>query len=812
MCSLFVLGPTVVQAEQINGIAGSPSATESLDTKTIPPAPAKFGGQINPNVWQSKPWWPPRVVPPKGAPNVLLIMTDDVGFGAPSTFGGTIPTPTLDLLASRGLRYNNFHSTALCSPTRAALITGRNHHSVHTGVVSEQATGFPGYDTIINKDTATLGEILKQNGYATSWFGKAHNTPDWEQSQAGPFDRWPTGMGFDYFYGFLGGDTSQWQPDLFRNTTPIEPYVGKPGWNLITAMADDAIQYLHQLNSISPDKPFFVYYVPGATHAPHHPTAEWIEKFKGKFDEGWDVERERIFANQKKLGVIPQDAQLTPWPDSLPKWDTLSADEKKLFARQAEVYAAYLAYTDNEIGRVVKTVDDMGKLDNTLVIYISGDNGASPEGSPQGTPNEVSVFNGVALPADKQMKFYDGWGSDQTYPHMSVAWSWAFDTPFKWTKQIASHFGGTRQGMVISWPTRITDSGALRSQFHHVIDITPTILEACGIPQPTSVDGIVQKPMEGVSMAYTWNKTNVNLPSRHKTQYFEIMGNRAIYQDGWMACTTPPAPPWLMGLAKMPKDIQNGYGWELYNVKDDFTQNNDLAAKMPDKLHQMQDLFMAEAKKYNVLPLDNSVAARLLTPRPSMIAGRNNFTYSGELAHLPHGDAPSILNKSYTITANVEIPSSGADGMLVTQGGRFGGYGLYLRESRPVFCYNLVDFERTKWEAPQPLTPGAHTIGFDFKYDGGGIGKGGLGVLTVDGQQVVNKRIERTTPFTFQWDESFDVARDTGTPINDADYQVPFKFTGKLSKLTMELKPSPLSPADEAIVQERGQRNNRTSE
>ncbi len=454
VCLVFRLAEAPANAQALNGLPGSPSSTESLNTKYLPGTPVRFGGEICPNASESKSWWPPQVVPSKGAPNVLLIMTDDVGFSAPSTFGGTIPTPTLDKLATMGLRYNEFHSTALCSPTRAALITGRNHHTVHTGVVAEQSTGFPGYNSIIGKDTATLGEILKQNGYATSWFGKEHNVPDWLASQAGPFDQWPIGMGFEYFYGFIGGDTSQWQPNLFRNTTPIQPYLGKPDWNLTTAMADDAIQYLKQLNEISPNRPFFVYYVPGGTHAPHHPTPEWIAKFKGHFDQGWNVERERIFANQKKLGVIPQDTQLTPWPDSLPKWDTLSPEDKKLFAHQAEVYAAYLAYTDAEIGRVVKAVEDMGKLDNTLVIYISGDNGASPEGSTEGTPNEVAIFNGKVLTPKEQMKWYDAWGSAETYPHMAVAWAWAFDTPFKWTKQIASHFGGTRQGVVMAWPTK----------------------------------------------------------------------------------------------------------------------------------------------------------------------------------------------------------------------------------------------------------------------------------------------------------------------------------------------------------------------
>ena len=542
----ILLGLAPAMAQQITGTPGAPNATTTIDGKQLPPPPQKSGGVINESATNSKPYWPPRVVPPKGAPNVLLIMTDDVGFGAPSTFGGVIPTPALDRIGKMGLRYTTFHSTALCSPTRAALITGRNHHMNGFGQVSELSTGYPGYDSIIPKTNGTIGEILKENGYATSWFGKEHNTPTWEASQAGPFDHWPVGLGFEYFYGFVGGDTSQWQPNLFRNTTPIYPYVGNPGWNLTTAMADDAIQYMKQLNAIAPDKPFLVHYVPGGTHAPHHPTPEWIKKISDMhlFDKGWNELREQIFANQKRLGVIPQNAKLTPWPDDLlPKWDSLDWLDKKLFIRQADVYAAYLAYTDHEIGRVIQAVEDMGKLDNTLIIYISGDNGSSAEGTLVGTPNEVASLNGVTLPVKDQMLFYEFWGSDQTYPHMAVAWTWAFDTPYKWTKQVASHFGGTRQGMTIAWPKVIKDKGGIRSQFHHVIDIVPTILEAAGIPAPETINGIKQNPIEGVSMVSTWDKANANAPSKRKTQYFEMFANRAIYHDGWVAATTPPAAP-----------------------------------------------------------------------------------------------------------------------------------------------------------------------------------------------------------------------------------------------------------------------------
>lgn len=485
-------------AQQVTGTPGSPGATTTIDGRYLPPQPPAFGGEINLQASQSKPYWPAQVVPPKGAPNVLLIMTDDQGYGVSGTFGGVIPTPAMDRIANAGLRYTQFHSTALCSPTRAALITGRNHHSVGFGIISEQSTGYPGYDSVLGLDNATIGTILKQNGYATSWFGKNHNTPSYLYSAAGPFDQWPIGMGFDYFYGFMGGETDQWTPYLFQNMTQIFPWVGKPDYNLTTDLADEAIRHLRQLNSAAPDKPFFLYYVPGGTHSPHQPTKEWIDKFKGKFDMGWNALRDQIFANQKRLGVIPANTELTPWPDDLKKWDTLTADEKRLFAHQAEVYGAYAAYTDHEIGRVIQEVEDEGKLDNTLIIYISGDNGTSAEGTTVGTPNQYTAYNGILdLPIADQLKAYDAWGLPPTYPHMSVAWSWAFDTPFKWTKQVASHFGGTRQGMAISWPGHINDVGGIRTQFHHMIDIVPTILEVTGIPAPLVVNGIAQKPIEG---------------------------------------------------------------------------------------------------------------------------------------------------------------------------------------------------------------------------------------------------------------------------------------------------------------------------
>jgi arylsulfatase A-like enzyme len=813
----FLLIASVARAEQINVAPGSPSATMTLDGKQLPPPPLPFGGVIKENAADSKPWWPPRIVPLKGAPNILLIMTDDQGYGVSSTFGGVIPTPALDRIAKSGLRYTQFHSTALCSPTRAALITGRNHHSVGSGVIGELSTGYPGYDSIIGPENATIGTILRDNGYATSWFGKNHNTPSFQYSVAGPFDQWPVGMGFQYFYGFMGGETDQWTPYLYRNTTPVFPWIAKPGYNLTTDLADDAIRYMRDLNAAAPDKPFFLYYVPGGTHSPHQPTKEWIDKFKGKFDVGYEKLRDVIFANQKRLGVIPPNTQLTPWPDGqtayggakLPRWDSLSLIQKKLYSREAEVFAGYAAYTDHEIGRLIREVQDEGKLDNTLIIYIVGDNGTSAEGTLEGTFNQMTAYNGIlTLPEALQVLHYENWGSDKTYPHMSVAWSWAFDTPFKWTKQVASHFGGTRQGLAISWPGHITDVGGIRTQFHHVIDIVPTILEATGIKAPEEVNGIKQKPIEGVSMAYTFDKANANASSKHDTQYFEMVGNRAIYHDGWIASTTPPAAPWLLATGKMP-DV-NSYNWELYNIADDYSQNNDLAAKMPDKLKEMQALFLTEASKYQVLPLDNSGFARLLTPRPSAVAGKTVFTYSGEVSGIPVGNAPSILDKDYTITADVTIPPGGAEGMIVTLGGRFGGYGFYLLKGKPVFDYNLLDLTHYRWEGgplghsllASALKPGAHTIMFDFKYDGPGPGKGGTGVLTVDGKELARKTIPHTIPLLMSIDETFDVGSDTRTAVNN-DYQLPFRFTGTIDKLTFKLGPEQLTDADRKGIAER---------
>jgi arylsulfatase A-like enzyme len=787
-------------AQTINGTLGSASATITIDGKQIPAPPTKFGGVIKETLEGSKSWWPPRQVPPKGAPNVLLIMTDDQGYGVSGTFGGVIPTPALDRIAKAGLRYTQFSSTALCSPTRAALLTGRNHHSTGNGVITELSTGFPGYDSIIGLDNATIGAILKGNGFATSWFGKNHNTPDFQLSVAGPFDQWPIGMGFDYFYGFQGGETDQWTPYLFQNTTQIFPWVGKPGYNLITDMADEAISHMKKLDASAPDTPFFVYYAPGGTHSPHQPTKEWSDKFKGKFDMGWNAMREQIFTNQKRLGVIPANAKLTEWPDILPKWETLSADQKKLFARQAEVFAGYAAYTDNEIGRVIQQIEDMGKLDNTLIIYIVGDNGTSPEGTLSGTPNQWTSYNGILdFPIEEQLKFYDAWGSAATYPHMAVAWSWAFDTPFKYTKQVASHFGGTRQGLAISWPGHTNDPGGIRTQFHHIIDVLPTILEATGVKAPETVNGIKQKPIEGISMAYTFDKANANAPSKRKTQYFEMIANRGIYNDGWYANTTPPHGPWILN-APLPPIAD--YKWELYHITEDYSQANDLAAKMPGKLKEMQKLFVQEAAKYNVLPLDNRSFARSVQPRPSATAGKTVFTYTGVNAGIATANSPSILGRSYKMTAEVDVPQGGGNGMIATTGGRWGGWGFYLLNGKPVFDYNMLILAQYRWEGTDVLTPGKHSIVFEYTYDGPGIAKGGGGELRVDDKVVATGKQPNSIAFLQVSDETFDVGIDTRTGVNDKDYQVPFAFDGTIHKLTVNLGPTQFTAAEEAKVRE----------
>src|SRR5512139_3433243 len=639
----------------VGGLFGGVATAQEV----LPVAPAPFKGEIGLSAKGSKPDFPKEIEAPKSAPNIVLILLDDVGFGASSTFGGAIETPTLEQLAKGGLRYTQFHTTALCSPTRAALLTGRNHHSVHTGTVIEMATGFPGYDSLMGKDTATVAEVLRQKGWNTAWFGKNHNVPDWQSSQAGPFDLWPTRLGFEHFYGFIGGETSQWRPAVFDGTRPIEPYLGNPDYNFDYDMADQSIRWINNQKAVAPDRPFFLYYAPGATHSPHHPKKEWIAKYKGRFDQGWDKVREETLARQKNLGLVPPNTQLTPRSPGIPAWDSLNAEQKQLYAYMMEVYAGYLTQTDYNISRVLGAIDKLGQLDNTLVIYIVGDNGASAEGTTQGALNEVATLNSIPEDYRQLIAQKDELGTWKTHNHYPIGWAHAMNTPMQWAKQVASHYGGTRNGMVMSWPAGIKDRGGIRSQWHHVIDIAPTILDVTGVQAPSSINGVAQKAIEGVSMAYSFDDPRA--PSTRRTQYFEMFGNRAIYHDGWLACTTPILAPWQDRsdpnlTVHVTEDVIGGYKWELYHVAEDFSEAVDLAGRYPDKLRELQLLFYAEAARYNVLPLDDRKWERFdVSIRPSLTRGRSEFTYRGAVKRIPEGAAPDIKNKSFRVTADVVL-------------------------------------------------------------------------------------------------------------------------------------------------------------
>jgi arylsulfatase len=759
--------------------AAEPTTTPAV----LPHTPPPFRGTINLRAKDSTPDFPQPIEAPKGAPNVLLILLDDVGFGASSAFGGPCRTPVLEALAKRGLRYTQFHTTALCSPTRAALITGRNHHAVHSAAITEAATGFPGYDSVMQKDTATVAEVLKLNAWNTAWFGKNHNVPDWQTSQAGPFDLWPTGLGFEHFFGFIGGDTHQWRPAAIEGTKPVEPYLDDPDYHFDDDLADRAVTWIRTQQAVAPEKPFFLYYAPGATHAPHHPRKEWVEKYAGTFDAGWDAIREETLARQKALGIVPADTKLVPLAPGIPAWSSLTAEQKKVYARMMEVYAGFLEQTDHNAGRVIEAIEEAGELDNTLVLYIVGDNGASAEGSAQGLLNEMTFFNGVKEDLTKVLERVDEIGSWQTYNHYPIGWAHAMCTPFQWTKQIASHYGGTRNGLVVSWPKGIADQGTIRTQWHHVIDIVPTIYEACGVTPPEVVSGIRQKPIDGVSMAYSF--ADAAAPSRRTTQYFEMIGNRAIYHDGWVACTTPPVPPWDPRAAEV--DAIDGYEWELYHTDTDFSQSENLAAGNPEKLRELQLLFYTEAARHEVLPIDNSKTARLDPAiRPSLTRGRKRFTYGDGMTRIPEGASPNLKNTSFTITADVDVEEK-ASGMIVTQGGLFGGIGLFLRDGRPVYHSNFVDIDHTEIAGRDPLPPGRHVVALRFAYDGGGIGKGGKATLTVDGKPVAEGRIERTIPIRVTLDEALDVGEDTGTPVTTS-YDVPFRFEGDVDRVVIDLE------------------------
>ena len=725
------------------------------------------------------------VAAPAGAPNVIIILIDDLGFGATDTFGGPIPTPTLDRLARNGLRYNNFHTTALSSPTRAALKSGRNHHTVNMGFITEMGTGFPGATGQIPNATAPVAETLRLNGYNTAAFGKWHETAAWETSVSGPFDRWPTRQGFDKFYGFIGGETNQWAPYLFDGVTQVElPH--DPNYHFMTDMTDKAAAWIKYQKAMTPDKPFFVYFAPGATHAPHHVPQKWIDKWKGKFDQGWDKMREETFARQLKTGIIPPGTKLAPKPAAIRDWGKLSADEKRLYARQMEVFAAYLDYTDSEIGRMLKAVEETGQADNTLVFYIAGDNGASAEGGENGMFNEYTYFNAVPEKVADMLKLADKWGGPETYPHYASGWAVAMDSPFTWTKQVAGDFGGTRNGMVVYWPKGIKAKNEMRGQFTHVIDVAPTILEAAKLPEPTSVNGTPQIPMEGVSMAYTFDDAKAK--DRHTTQYFEIAGNRAIYHDGWLARVIHRAAWETKPRTTLDKDV-----WELYDVRNDFSLSADLAKKEPKKLAEMQALFMKEAELHHVLPLDDRTLERTIASmvgRPDLMGDRTSLTLAEGMTGMMENVFLNVKNKSKTITAEIEVPAGGANGAIIVQGGRFGGWALYVKDGIPAYDYNFLGLQHYTVASTKKLAPGKTTIKFDFAYDGGGPAKGGMGTLSVNNEKVAEGRIERTQPGMFSADETADVGIDLGTPVVEAvGSEAKSKFTGRITKVTVEIKP-----------------------
>jgi arylsulfatase A-like enzyme len=727
---------------------------------------------------------PPRfeVKAPEGAPNVLIVLIDDMGFGMSSAFGGPIAMPTVDRLASEGLRYNQFHTTSLCSPTRTALLSGRNHHMNNMGAITEAATAFPGNTGQRPNNVAPLAEMLRLNGYSTGFFGKNHETAAWEVSPSGPTDRWPTRSGFDKFYGFIGGETNQWAPMLYDGLTQIET-PKTANYHFMTDMTNQAIRWMQSEKSLTPDKPFFLYFAPGATHAPHHVPKEWIAKYKGKFDQGWDAMREATLARQIKLGVVPAGTKLAPKPEAIKDWSALTSDEKKLFAHQMEVFAGFGEYADAEIGRLIDAVRDTGQLDNTLVFYIVGDNGTSAEGGMNGLFNEMTYFNGVHETVPEMLKHLDTWGDPSTYPHMAAGWAIAGDTPFMWTKQVASNFGGTRNGMVVHWPKRIKAKGEVRSQFHHVIDVAPTVLEAANLPEPKSVNGTTQAPIEGVSMAYSFD--DAKAASRHTVQYFEMFGNRAIYADGWFAGTIHKEPWASKVRATLLEDK-----WELYDTRADFSLANDIAAQNPAKLKELQELFMKEVVKYRVLPIDDRLLERLnaaTAGRPDLMAGRTSLTvYPG--MKMSENVFINIKNRSLTITADVEIPKGGADGVILAQGGRFGGWSLYFKGGKPIYVYNLLGLQRSTVAAAQAIPAGKATIRFEFAYDGGGLAKGGLGTMYVNDKKVAEGRIERTQPIAFSADETADVGEDDATPVTEDYKAYDNKFTGKILKVTVDVK------------------------
>jgi arylsulfatase len=725
---------------------------------------------------------PPRfeVKAPDGAPNVVIVLIDDIGFGASSTFGGPIRMPTLEKMAGRGLRYNRFHTTSLCSPTRVALLTGRNHHVNNAGAIMELATGFPGNTGIRPGSVTPLAQILRMNGFSTAAFGKYHETPPWEVSVSGPYDRWPTGSGFDKFYGFIGGETNQWAPAIYDGVTRVEHDMS-PAYHFTTDMTNQAIRWVSAQHSLTPDKPFYLYFATGATHAPHHAPKEWVEKYKGEFAGGWDRLREETFARQKEMGIIPADAKLTPRPKEIPAWDDMSADQKRLFERQMETFAGFAEHTDHEVGRLVAQLEALGELDNTLFFYIVGDNGASAEGGPEGAYNEMMALNGIPGTYEQMAPHLEDWGGPTTFPHYAIGWAWATNTPFQWTKQVASHFGGTRNGMVLSWPARFKANGEVRSQFHHVIDVAPTALEATGIPEPKMVNGIEQRAMDGVSMLYT--VADAGAADRRKTQYFEMFGNRAIYHDGWVAATRHSIPWVLMENPPLADDV-----WELYNVDEDFSQADDLAAKNPEKLKELQALFMQEAERNHVLPIDDRRSERFdprIAGRPDLLGGRTTMTVFDGMTGIMENAFINVKGVRHSVTAEIVVPDAKTEGVIIAQAGYFGGWALYMKGGRVVHDYNFFGLSHTKVASPKPLAPGAHTIVYEFVPDEAKPGTGGKSILSIDGQVVAEAHIPKTQPFVFSADEGVDVGVDNETMVSDDYRPGATDFQGEIVKVTV---------------------------
>jgi arylsulfatase A-like enzyme len=717
--------------------------------------------------------------PPAGAPNVLIVLLDDVGFGASSAFGGPCQTPTAERLAKSGLKYNRFHTTALCSPTRAAMLSGRNHHAVGMGAITEVGTAAPGYNSLRPNTCAPLAEVLKLNGYSTAQFGKCHEVPVFEATPIGPFDHWPTGSGFEHFYGFIGGETNQYFPGLFEGTTPVEPdKTPDEGYHLMEDLADRAIAWIHQQKAMAPDKPFFMYFAPGATHAPHHVPSEWIAKYKGQFDQGWDKLREETFARQKALGVIPPECDLTKRPNEIPAWEDTEERLRPVLAREMEIYAAFLEYADHHTGRVIDSLTDLGILDDTLIYYIIGDNGASAEGSLIGTINEIAMGDAPDLVTPQLMiDRIDDLGSHRALNHYAVGWAHAMDTPYQWTKQVASHFGGTRNGAIVHWPKGIKAKGEIRSQFHHVIDVAPTILEAARLPHPTLVNGVLQEPLHGVSMAYSFDDAAAE--ERHETQYFEMLCNRGIYHQGWTAVTRHGNPPWVMASEQPPLDADV---WELYDTKTDWSQAHDLAKEQPEKLAQLKRLFDLEAAKYNVFPLDDRKVERAnpdLAGRPSVVHGSTQLMFPG-MRRLQENSVINTKNKSHSVTAEIEVPAAGAAGVIVAQGGNMGGWSFYVHDGKLKYCYNHVGIVQYYVSATLPLPTGKHQVRMEFVYDGGGIGKGGAVTLLVDGKAVGQGRVERTHRFLFSMDETLDIGGDAGEPVSEDYGPKDNAFSGKV--------------------------------